>query len=564
MPLMAFAAARLWEKRDRQNGLLTRTAYQEIGKVGGALGQYAETTMNRIGSERHEIVREIFRNLITAQNTRAAQDTDEILSVFENRKVAEEVLRSLVDARLLTSFEQPSEEGKIDRRRVELIHESLLSEWPRLVRWQTQDADSIQFRDQFRQAAQVWKDRGKKTELLWTGAPYKEFEVWRQRYSGGLTATEKAFADAMFQNVRKKRLRRRIFLATTFVILLGILGVIAGSWRSEKRARQEAVSQARRAESSKLLALGQVELDQDPTHALAYATASLERADTEVARRFAMQALWKGPPAFIMPDMPVRSNFLNFSPNGKWLGAGGFMGGRLLSQDGKQKIVLPNMVEKLKMPVPVRPQFLPDGDSVVWSPAHEPNIVLIWSISQRKEVRRFQLEDDTIYLARGPLLVLFTDLTKTEDYKLAWKMVRIRTWSLGENEPQIVGRWDPKNIGRWDPMNWPAFDISYDAKQLAYGKDRSVYIRPLNGMENTPETLVGQHEQNVKKVAFHPNGKELTSADASGQIRMWSLSNESKTPLRTIPARGAVLNFYGMPPEPPFYNSLGSFFSGRL
>ncbi len=39
-------------------------------------------------------------------------------------------------------------------RRVEIIHESLLANWPRLVRWQTQDADAVQLRDQLRQAAQ--------------------------------------------------------------------------------------------------------------------------------------------------------------------------------------------------------------------------------------------------------------------------------------------------------------------------------------------------------------------------------------------------------------------------
>ncbi|HSN53636.1 MAG TPA: serine/threonine-protein kinase, partial [Candidatus Sulfomarinibacteraceae bacterium] len=37
LPLLAFALARLWEKRDRESGLLTRQAYHDIGGVGGAL-----------------------------------------------------------------------------------------------------------------------------------------------------------------------------------------------------------------------------------------------------------------------------------------------------------------------------------------------------------------------------------------------------------------------------------------------------------------------------------------------------------------------------------------------
>ena len=52
LPLLAFAVARLWEKRDRERKLLTREAYREIGGVEGALAQHAEATMERIGPER--------------------------------------------------------------------------------------------------------------------------------------------------------------------------------------------------------------------------------------------------------------------------------------------------------------------------------------------------------------------------------------------------------------------------------------------------------------------------------------------------------------------------------
>ena len=57
------------------------------------------------------------------------------------------------------------------------------------------------------------------------------------------------------------------------------------------------VEAARRSEASRLLALGQLRLAEDPTEALAFATASLELADTPEARVFAMKALGEGPPA---------------------------------------------------------------------------------------------------------------------------------------------------------------------------------------------------------------------------------------------------------------------------
>jgi hypothetical protein len=97
LPLLAFAAARLWEKRDRETGLLTRQAYHDIGGVGGALARHAEATVDRIGHERLPIVRELFRNLVTAEGTRAVRDSDELLSVFGSTSALSASIRFLGD-----------------------------------------------------------------------------------------------------------------------------------------------------------------------------------------------------------------------------------------------------------------------------------------------------------------------------------------------------------------------------------------------------------------------------------------------------------------------------------
>jgi hypothetical protein len=136
LPLLAFAVSRLWERRDRDRKVLTRAAYEEIGGVAGALAQHAEATLDRIGAARQDLVRDIFRTLVTAHGTRAVADRDELLSAFPDRAAADAVLRMLVDARLLTSYEVDGREGEPQRHRVEIAHESLLKAWPRLVRWQ--------------------------------------------------------------------------------------------------------------------------------------------------------------------------------------------------------------------------------------------------------------------------------------------------------------------------------------------------------------------------------------------------------------------------------------------
>ena len=197
LPLLAFAVARLWEKRDRERKLLTREAYREIAGVEGALAQHAEATMDRIGPERQGLVREIFRNLVTAQGTRAVIDREELLSAFPDAGRGEEVLSQLIDARLLTTYEVEGKEGEPSHHRVEVVHESLLKAWPRLVRWQAQDEEGAVLRDQLKQAAHLWDEKGRKADLLWTGTAYPEYELWRERYPGALTALEEDFARSM-------------------------------------------------------------------------------------------------------------------------------------------------------------------------------------------------------------------------------------------------------------------------------------------------------------------------------------------------------------------------------
>jgi len=88
LPLIAFTAAQLWERRNKETGYLTKDAYGAIGGVGGALAQHAESTLEQIGEDHIPVVRELFRNLVTAQGTRAARDREELLSVFDQEEPA--------------------------------------------------------------------------------------------------------------------------------------------------------------------------------------------------------------------------------------------------------------------------------------------------------------------------------------------------------------------------------------------------------------------------------------------------------------------------------------------
>jgi hypothetical protein len=411
LPLLAFAVARLWERRDRERKLLTRKAYEEIGGVAGALAQHAEQTLERIGLGREPIVRELFRNLVTAQWTRAVADREELLSVLPDREGGSQVLDQLIDARLLTSYEvreaeapsrrsgsgvraregtdadvERSSEALIavtstSRQRIEIVHESLLRAWPRLVRWQAQDEEGAVLRDQLKQAARLWEEKSRPDDLLWTGTSEREFELWRDRYPGALTALEDDFAQAMVHRAQRRKRLRTMAVASIVVASLAVAAVVGVS-------RQQVAGEAMQAEASKLLALAQNRLEDDPTEALALTTASLRLADTRESRVFVVRTLAQGPPVREVESGSGSGwSTLQFSPDGTRLAnAGSDEQVRVWTEDGQGPVRLPVPAGKAEWTstglLVTGPMSLGTTDADAWR-AH------VWSFPAVRRVHTF-------------------------------------------------------------------------------------------------------------------------------------------------------------------------------
>jgi WD40 repeat protein len=519
----------------------------------GALAQHAEQTLERIGLEREPLVRELFRNLVTAQWTRAVADREELLSVLPDREAGARVLDQLIDARLLTSYEVREAEGgarrdssgarareetkaerssealsaaiSVSRQRIEIVHESLLRAWPRLVRWQAQDEEGAVLRNQLKQAARLWEEKSRPDDLLWTGTSEREFELWRERYPGALTKVEDEFAAAMVQRSRRRKRLLRLAVAAVVLGLSVVAGMIAVSRQREAEARREA-------EAAELLALGRLQLEGHPTAALAYDLASLELADTPAARRFAVEALGRGAAAFILPGS---SQSVDFSPDGRWLAVGGTGHGvRLWSRDGGA----PTQIAVGSAGIP-SVQFDPQGPLLQ---VRDPEAVRIFSVEQGEAPRLLETEvvrkDTSWSVLRNSRLLTFTNGPRTT--------VTVRP--VGESEGRLLGRWNSQDVAWWE--------VSSTGDALAYARGRRISLQSLQDLDSAPR-LVGEHSgAAVARLRFGPGDDRLVSVDESGEIRIWveeedgwalerSLDSDLEQPMVYVDRSGSVLVVVG-------------------
>ncbi len=499
LPLIAFAAAGLWERRDRGRGLLTRRGYEEIGGVGGALAQHAEATLERIGGVRLPLVRELFRHLVTAEGTRVVHDRDELLSALGEREIAEEILQQLVDARLLTSFEVPAEVGNGVGHRVEIVHESLLAAWPRLVRWRSEDVEGARLRDQLRQAARLWDERGRPADLLWTGSSFQEYLIWRERQPGRLPATEEAFARAMVEHAGRRRRRRRLALAVTIALLTGVTAVVTGFWR-------QAVKETRRAEAQQVFTLGELELDRNPTATLAHAIKSLELGDTPHARRLALRALWRGPTAYALAATANvgPSPQLAFSPDGRWLASGEESSGtiRLWGSDGSGPHVLPSSGGWLWL------SFSADSRFLV---ATQAEMTRIYSLPELEEIRRIEESFRWSFVVGGGDLLTGHFLEPAPDGR--WRRL-LKLRRLPDGEPETLGVWTAPPEG--------SFGVDPKGRWIFNSEGGRIDELPLREVATATPRRVLQLGEDLGIWMISPDGERIYAWGSLGAGGIWS------------------------------------------
>jgi hypothetical protein len=237
LPLLSFAATRLWDARDRERKQLTRNAYQQMGGVGGAFARHADQVAAAVPPKSQNLLRTIMTRLVTPEGTRAVVDQQELLSIGERHEV-EQVLDQLVRGRLIQLHVDTDQAAS-----VEIVHEMLITEWPMLARW-LEDSQAMRgFMHELRQAARQWDSHGRSGDLVWRGTTARDALANTQRHVLDLSAVETAFIEAVRVHAVRTRRFKVIAISTSVAVVAAVLA--GGAYFTVQLTRANAVAMDR-------------------------------------------------------------------------------------------------------------------------------------------------------------------------------------------------------------------------------------------------------------------------------------------------------------------------------
>ena len=284
LPLLQFAARRLWELRNEETKTLLRASYVEMGGVAGALATQADGVLESMAPQQLLAAKRILLRLVTPQRTRRVSPRDEALTGIKP-DVAEEVLGRLVSGRLVTVRKMRA--GAVGTL-LELAHESLINNWLTLSRWVLDNREDLAMLSEVEQAAQRWEKRGRKDAELWQTDALHDAHRLLKRAVVQPSLLVRQFLERGEELGRARRLRQRALLAATVLGLAGIMLVLYLQRREADFQRDQAIdlrrqTEEKRAESlreSARAALG----NRRPLEARAKLRSSLEIDDSVTVR----------------------------------------------------------------------------------------------------------------------------------------------------------------------------------------------------------------------------------------------------------------------------------------
>jgi WD40 repeat protein/transcriptional regulator with XRE-family HTH domain len=188
LPLLSHALLETWERRHGRE--LTLGGYAASGGVRGAIAETAEAVfVDQFTRDQQDLARRLFMRLTEPGDESGAEDSrrrvaiDELVADLQQEGSTRTLLQRLADARLITTSEGV----------VEVAHEALIREWPRLRSWLDENRQALRLHRRLTEAAREWSAHDRDADLLYRGTRLAEAEDWRKSNEVELNDLEREF-----------------------------------------------------------------------------------------------------------------------------------------------------------------------------------------------------------------------------------------------------------------------------------------------------------------------------------------------------------------------------------
>ena len=248
LPMLSHALQETWQRREGRT--LTVASYQASGGIREAVARSAEAIYSSIPVEQQSMLRTLLLRLVAP-----GPDGDPVPSRMPRRLVVtgpehEQLVDLLVGSRLVTS----------DDGVVQIAHEALAREWPRLRDWLEEDVEGQRILHHLAEAADSWDVLGRPSSELYRGVRLAKAQDWLGRATPTLSDAERDFLDnsealadaelhnaedrARQQSLVNRRLRGLLALAVATLLVAVSVGLYA--LRQANRAEQAAMAEKAR------------------------------------------------------------------------------------------------------------------------------------------------------------------------------------------------------------------------------------------------------------------------------------------------------------------------------
>lgn len=562
LPLLQFTLLKLWESRERNR--VTWEAYRRLGGGRQALATSADEFYRNLIQEEQDTAKRILMRLVRPgeglEFTSNRVRREVLFHKAEARDRVERVLDKFIRARLLRLTQGETEADD----QVEVAHEALVRNWPRLVGWLEDERVAMRQRRRLTTSAEQWQEKGRDPGALLRGLLLEEArstedlnELENEFVQASLAAREAEAAEKLraeqqamqaemaqkMAEVERQRaeeqtraagqLRGRLLLSLVALGIAGVMIVVAvffavqadqSKGRADvqastaQAASTQAIAQQAIAEAASTQAVAQQQIAEA---ARQEAEAAKEKIELQTVRDLAAQAIDRQktePGLALLLSLEAYQRRPSADAKKALLSSLQASSGLITYLHGHQDGVIAVAVS-------------PDG-RVIASASGDGNIIL-WDMTTHQPLRLPLIDDSpggVTSLAFSPdgKTLASGGCARLDPASSICAEGAIRLWDVA------TGQLSGQPLMHTNSVSSLAFS-PIDGKTLASGgcgeRDPNYYYC------NQGETLLwdiashlvrGQpltgHTDDVTSVAFSPDGKTLASASYDYTIRLWDVA----------------------------------------